>query len=255
MAGHDINYIALSGALSLIGRRGERPLPPVNLLGDFAAGGMLCALGVMIALFERERSGKGQVVDAAMVDGTANLCAFLYGFKASGLWPGERGTNILDSGAPFYDTYETADGGYMAVGAIEPQFYRTLLEGLGLNPEEMPHQMDRDCWPETAQTFTTIFKGRSRNQWCEVFDGSDACVAPVLELGEAPRHHHNLARATFFRGPQDAPAPAPAPRLSRTPGRGSPETPLAGSSSAEIFAELGLSKEEMAKLTEAGIIG
>ncbi|MFQ5352675.1 MAG: CaiB/BaiF CoA transferase family protein, partial [Candidatus Binatia bacterium] len=171
MAGHDINYIALSGALSLIGRKGEKPLPPVNLVGDFAGGGMLCALGITLALFERTRSGEGQIIDAAMVDGAAHLTSFLFGFRAAGLWSGERGTNLLDTGAPFYDTYETADGLFMSVGAIEPQFYAVLLDKLGLNADDMPHQHDHASWPQTAAKFTDIFRSKTRDQWEAIFAG------------------------------------------------------------------------------------
>ncbi len=255
MAGHDIDYIALSGALSTIGRRGDRPLPPVNLLGDFAGGGMLCAFGIVTALFERSRSGKGQVIDSAMVDGAANLATFLYGFRAAGLWSCERGTNLLDTGAPFYDTYETADGKYVAVGAIEPQFYAELLRGLELDPDAMPHQMDREAWPKTRKVFAERFRSRTRDQWCAVFDGTDACVAPVLDLDEAPRHPHNVERSMFVPGPNGARLPAPAPRLSRTPGQAAGDAPVPGRNNREIFLELGLNEREIEKLTTSGAIG
>src|SRR5205085_12180327 len=175
MAGHDIDYIAISGALSLFGRPGDKPLPPINLLGDFAGGGMLCALGIVLALFERSRSGKGQVVDSAMVDGAAHLSSFLFGFFHAGLWSKERGTNLLDTGAPFYDTYRTADGEFMAVGAIEPQFYAKLLEGLGLDGDTLPHQMDRGAWAQTRELFTKTFEAKTRSEWTAIFDGTDAC--------------------------------------------------------------------------------
>jgi alpha-methylacyl-CoA racemase len=197
MAGHDINYIALTGTLSCFGRKGEKPIPPVNLLGDFAGGGMLCAMGIAMALFERTRSGAGQVVDSAMVDGASHLASFLFGFRHAGIFNDERGTNLLDTGAPFYDTYETADGKYMSVGSIEPQFYAALLDGLGLAGEDLPHQYDRERWPETAALFTETFKSKSRAQWTEIFDGTDACVAPVVTLPEALEHPHNVARKTF----------------------------------------------------------
>src|SRR5215468_524844 len=166
MAGHDINYIAISGALSLLGRKGEKPLAPVNLLGDFAGGGMLCALGIALALLERGRSGKGQVVDAAMADGSAYLSTFVYKFRNAGFWRDERGTNLLDGGAPFYETYRTKDGQYMSVGAIEPQFYAALLQGLGLDPAAMPQQMDQASWAATAARFTEIFASKTRDEWC-----------------------------------------------------------------------------------------
>ena len=255
MAGHDINYIALSGALSLLGREGQRPLPPINLLGDFAGGGMLCTLGIMMALFESTRSGKGQVVDAAMVDGAANISTFIFGMKGAGLWPGERGTNLLDGGAHFYDTYETADGKYLAVGAIESQFYAALLGGLGLADEDLPHQMDREAWPLLRNRFGEIFKTRTRDQWCEIFDGTDACVAPILEFEEAASHPHNRARATFVDGVAGQPTPTAAPRLSRTPGAASANAPRPGEDSVDIFSKLGLANDEVDELVKAGVIG
>ena len=213
MAGHDINYIALSGALSLLGRTGERPQAPINLLGDFAGGGMLCALGITLALLERSHSGKGQVVDAAMVDGAAYLSTFIYKFRNAGMWRDERGTNMLDGAAPFYDTYRTKDGQYMSVGAIEPQFYAALLQGLGLDAATMPQQMDQSKWRETAARFSEIFAGKTRDEWCAIFDGTDACVAPVLALGEADTHPHNRARRLLIadRAGQARAGPGPAP--------------------------------------------
>ena len=254
MAGHDINYIAISGALSLIGRRGEKPLAPINLLGDFAGGGMLCALGIGFALVERARSGKGQVVDAAMVDGAAHLSTFIYKFRAAGLWKDERGTNMLDSGAPFYDTYATRDGGYVSVGAIEPQFYAALLKGLGLDPATMPHQLDHSQWPATARKFTEIFATRTRDEWSAIFDGTDACVAPVLALHEAARHPHNAARGTLLTGATGHSEPAPAPRLSRTPGQAGTSMPQPGQHTAEVFGEYGFSGAEIAALKTSGAI-
>ncbi len=254
MAGHDINYIALSGTLSCFGRKGERPLPPVNLLGDFAGGGMLCALGIALALFERERSGKGQVIDAAMVDGAANLATFLFGFRAAGLWSDEHGTNLLDTGAPFYDTYETADGKYVAVGAIEPQFYAQLLEGLDIDAATLSHQFDRDAWPATAARFAEVFKRRSRDKWAKVFDGTDACVAPILTLGEAPEHPHNVTRRAFVES-DGAPTPQPAPRLSRTPGTVGGAAPLPGQHTDEVLRVAGITADEIAALRRDGIAG
>ncbi|MEE8311410.1 MAG: CaiB/BaiF CoA-transferase family protein [Candidatus Binatia bacterium] len=254
MAGHDINYIALSGALSLFGRKGEKPLPPVNLVGDFAGGGMLCALGIVMALFERTRSGKGQVVDSAMVDGAANLATFLCGFRAAGIWSDERGTNMLDTGAPFYDTYETSEGGYVSVGAIEPQFYAALLAGLGLSTDDMPHQHDRQHWAATRTRFTEIFASRTRDEWSAVFDGTDACVAPVLTLGEAPLHAHNRQRGTFVRGLDDVEVPAAAPRLSRTPGTAASTAPLPGQDTTSVLSELGIATDEIESLRAGGVI-
>ncbi len=255
MAGHDINYIAISGALSCFGRKGEKPIPPVNLLGDFAGGGMLCAMGIVMALYERSLSGKGQVIDSAMVDGAAHLSSFIFGFRAGGLWSDERGTNMLDTGAPFYDTYETADGKFMSVGSIEPQFYAQLVKGLGLNPKEMPHQFDRDAWPKTAARFAEVFRSKTRAEWSEIFDGTDACVAPVMGLGEVQDHPHNQARHTFATGLQGAIAPQPGPRFSRTPGKASTEAPLPGADCEAIFAEIGIDAAEFAKLRDAGAIG
>ena len=196
-AGHDIDYIAISGALSMVGRAGESPVPPVNLLGDFGGGGMLLALGILAALVERASSGLGQVVDAAMVDGSALLTSFVYGLRAAGSWQDARGVNLLDGGAPFYDTYATADGEYMAVGALEPQFYAALLAGLGLADAGLPGQHDRDGWPELRQRFTATFATRSRADWEHVFAGTDACVSPVLSLAEAPAHPHARSREAF----------------------------------------------------------
>jgi alpha-methylacyl-CoA racemase len=255
MAGHDIDYIAISGALSLFGRPGDKPLPPINLLGDFAGGGMLCALGIVLALFERERSCQGQIVDSAMVDGAAHLSSFLFGFFHAGLWSKERGTNLLDTGAPFYDTYRTSDGEFMAVGAIEPQFYAKLLEGLSLDADALPHQMDRSKWDEMRELFTRTFASKSRAEWTKIFDGTDACVAPILGLDEAPSHPANVARQVFVDGIGGKPMPAPAPRLSRTPGVGQLTAPLPGAHTDEVLASIGLSAERIAELRAAGAVG
>jgi alpha-methylacyl-CoA racemase len=253
MAGHDINYIAVAGALDPIGHAGERPVPPLNLVGDFGGGGMLLALGILAALYERSRSGQGQVVDAAMVDGASLLTSFIHGMRGQGLWQDERGTNLLDSGAPFYDTYETAGGGYMSVGAIEPQFYAALLHGLGLDGEELPGQLDRERWPEVKARFTEVFKQRTRDEWTAIFDGTDACVAPVLGLGEAPAHPHNAAR-TGFVDVGGLTQPAPAPRFSRTTAE-TPDPPVrAGEHTDAALAEIGLSAAEIAALRESGAV-
>jgi alpha-methylacyl-CoA racemase len=255
MAGHDINYIALSGALSLLGRLGEKPLPPVNLLGDFAGGGMLCALGIALALLERAQSGKGQVVDAAMVDGAAYLSTFVYKFRNAGFWRDERGTNLLDGGSPFYDTYRTKDGQFMSVGAIEPQFYAALLQGLGLDAAAMPQQMDQSRWRETAERFTAIFATKTRDEWCAIFDGTDACVAPVLALGEAGEHPHTRARHLLIGGANGKPEPAPAPRLSRTPGDGSRPQPGIGAHGRAVLGEYGFSDTDIESLVASGAVG
>ncbi|MBO4160310.1 CaiB/BaiF CoA transferase family protein [Micromonospora antibiotica] len=216
-AGHDIDYIAVSGALEPLGRPGERPHAPLNLLGDFAGGGMLLATGVLAALLERERSGLGQVVDAAMVDGSALLTAFLHGMLGDGRWSAPRGANLLDGGAPFYDTYRTADDRFVAVGALEPAFYAALLTGLGLADDPtLPAQHDPDGWPELRRRFTARFAERTRDEWTAVFADLDACVAPVLAPTEAHRHPHNAARGTFVAVGGEV-QPAPAPRFARTP--------------------------------------
>jgi alpha-methylacyl-CoA racemase len=252
-AGHDINYIAVAGALDPVGRAGERPVPPLNLVGDFGGGGMLLAVGVLAALYERSRSGRGQVIDAAMIDGAALLTSFIHGMRGQGAWQDARGTNLLDSGAPFYDTYETADGLYMSVGALEPQFYAALLHGLGLTDEDLPGQLDRDRWPQMRARFTEVFKGRTREEWTEIFEGTDACVAPVLGLGEAPAHPHVTARSGFM-DVGGLTQPAPAPRFSRTPAE-TPAPPVrAGEHTDTALTDLGLSPEEIAELRRRGAI-
>jgi alpha-methylacyl-CoA racemase len=215
-AGHDIDYLAIAGALEPLGRPGQAPHAPINLLADFAGGGMLLAVGVLAALLERDRSGVGQVVDAAMVDGSALLMTFLHGMVAAGAWRGGRGENLLDGGAPFYDTYQASDGGYLAVGSLEPQFYAALLQGLELDGDDLPGQMDRKRWPELRRIFTERFATRTRDEWAEVFAKLDACVSPVLSPREAPEHPHNQARGTFVEV-DGLRQPAPAPRFTRTP--------------------------------------
>lgn len=252
-AGHDINYIAISGVLSAVGRKDEAPVPPVNMLGDFAGGGLLCAFGVICALLERERSGEGQVIDAAMVDGATNLFSFFAAAVAGGMW-GERGTNMLDTGAHFYEVYETADGGYMSVGAIEPQFYAELLDGLGLADEDLPHQMDQDRWPELKERFAEAFRTKTRDEWAEIFESRDACCYPVLDLAEAPKHRHNVERGTQVTGPFDITQPAPAPRLSRTPGAIDRPAPEPGEHTKDVLGEAGLGADEIEELRASGAI-
>ena len=222
-AGHDINYIALAGALAPIGRAGAPPTPPLNLVGDFGGGGMLLALGLLAALVERQRSDRGQVVDAAMVDGAALLTTIFHATEQSGFTTPERGTNMLDSGAHFYDVYETADGKYVSVGSIEPQFYAELLRRLELDAEHFAAQHDRGRWPAYKEELAALFRTRTRDEWCELLEGSDVCFAPVLELSEAPSHPHNQARDTFVEVAGRV-QPAPAPRFSRTPA-GLPSAP------------------------------
>jgi alpha-methylacyl-CoA racemase len=214
-AGHDINYIAVAGVLDLIGRAGQAPVPPANIVGDFAGGGMLLALGVVAALFERERSGKGQVIDAAMVDGAALYTAFMHGMHAAGLWNEPRGHNTFDGAAPYYDTYECADGKYVAVGCVEPPFYQQMLTQLGLNDRELPSQNDRAGWAQLKALIAAKFKQRGRDDWTEVFACTDACVTPVLTSWEAHQHPHNRARQSFIEI-ANVRQPAPAPRFSRT---------------------------------------
>jgi alpha-methylacyl-CoA racemase len=252
-AGHDIDYIALSGALAPVGRAGERPVPPLNLVGDFGGGGMLLAVGVLAALVERGRSGRGQVIDAAMVDGSALLTSFIHGLRAAGLWSDERGTNLLDSGAPFYDTYATADGGHVAVGALEPQFYAALLDGLGLADAGLPAQHDRSGWPELRRRLTEVFAQRTRDEWAQVFTGTDACVAPVLGLGEAAGHPHAVARASFIEV-GGLTQPAPAPRFARSATGIPAPPPRPGADTDPVLADLGLSPEQVATLRASGTV-
>jgi len=252
-AGHDINYIALSGALSLFKRKGEKPVPPCNILGDFAGGGMLCAMGILLALIERGRSGKGQVVDAAMLDGGAYLSTLFYGLFANSLMSLEIGTNMVDGGAPYYQIYETKDGKYMAVGSIEPQFYAQLLEGMGLNPASLPEQNDTRAWPEMIHRFEKIFKTKTREEWEAIFAGRDACVSPVLELDEVGTHPHSKERGllTEIHGLS---RPSPAPRLSRTPAGASAKRRPKNTQSRRVLYELGYSEEQIARFLENGIV-
>jgi alpha-methylacyl-CoA racemase len=253
-AGHDIDYIAISGALGMVGRAGESPVPPVNLLGDFGGGGMLLALGILAALVERAASGRGQVVDAAMVDGSALLTSFVYGLRATGSWQDRRGVNLLDGGAPFYDTYITADGGFMAVGALEPQFYAALLAGLGLTDAGLPAQLDRDGWPVLRERFAAAFAARTRAEWEQIFAGTDACVSPVLSLAEAPEHPHARARDAFVDvgGVQQ---PAPAPRFGRSATGRPAAPPRPGADTDDVLACLGLVAADVADLRARGVVG
>lgn len=253
-AGHDLDYIALSGVLGAIGRRGAAPVPPLNLVGDYGGGGLLAAFGVVAALLEAQATGEGQVVDVAMVDGSALLAQPIYELLGQGWWEDQRGVNLLDGGSPFYDTYETADGRYLAVGPLEPQFFAELIELLGLEAESVPSQLDPAGWPGLRQMLAERFRTRTRDEWMEVFQGSDACVAPVLSLREAPTHPHNRARGTFVEV-DGVTQPGPAPRFGRH-GRVEPApSPTAGADGREILAELGYEPDTLDRLIQAGVLG
>ena len=252
-AGHDINYIALAGALEPLGRAGEQPTPPINLVGDFGGGGMLLAFGICAALIEAGRSGQGQVIDAAMVDGAASLMTMTWSFRHMGIWNDERGTNMLDTGAHFYDTYETADAKWVSIGSIEPQFYAELLRLTGLEGEELPSQMDRRHWGELKERLAGIFKTKTRDEWCEIMEGTDVCFAPVLAMAEAPEHPHIAQRGTFTEV-AGLTQPAPAPRFSRTPGSIERPPAHAGQHTDEVLADFGIDAERVAALRESGAI-
>jgi alpha-methylacyl-CoA racemase len=256
-AGHDINYIALSGTLSMIGRVGEAPVPPLNLVGDFGGGGMLLAFGVVCALLEAGRSGRGQVIDAAMVDGAALLAAMIHGFRAAGMW-GERGTNILDTGAWYYEVYETADGGHISFGSIEPQFVAEMLRITGLAEDAdgqgaLPEQNDHSAWPAMKERVAALVKTKTRQEWCELLEGSDACFAPVLDATEAPTYPHNKERGTFV-DIAGVVQPGPAPRFSRTVAEVAGPPTAAGSHTDEVLADWGFSSGEISDLRQAGAV-
>ena len=250
-AGHDIDYIAVAGVLNAIGRAGDAPLPPLNLVGDFGGGGLLLAFGIACGVIEARTSGRGQVVDAAMVDGAALLAAMFSGFMASGIWRDERGTNILDSGAPWYDTYETRDGRHVAVGAIEAKFYAELLARLDLDAALAKTQHDRTTWPALRETLAARFRERTRDEWAAVFADADACVAPVLTFAESRAHPQIVARGGAIEIDGVA-QPAPAPRFARTPGAATRPPPERGSGGAEALAEWGFGAEEIAALRAPG---
>jgi alpha-methylacyl-CoA racemase len=254
MAGHDIDYIAIGGALWSMGRADSAPVPPLNLVGDFGGGGMLLAFGMVAALLEAARSGQGQVVDAAMVDGAASLMTMIHAFHAHGIWSDQRGSNMLDTGAPFYEVYETSDGKWMAVGGIEPQFYAALLEGLGLSGDpSLPGQMERDEWPAMKERFAAVFKTKTRDEWSAIFDRTDACVAPVLSAWEAHEHPHNVARSTYIEV-EGAVQPAPAPRFSRTPSVVSKPPSPPGADTVSGLVEWGVDEGVVTKLRESGAL-
>ncbi len=252
-AGHDINYVALSGVLSAIGRRDEGPIPPLNLVGDFGGGGLMLAFGVVCGVLEARSSGHGQVIDAAMVDGAANLATFIYGMRSMGVWADERGTNMLDTGAHFYDVYRCADGEYISIGSIEPQFYALLLQHLGLDPATLPRQNDRSAWVQMKQTVADRIATRSRAEWCAVMEGTDVCFAPVLSMAEAPGHPHNVARGTFVEV-DGVVQPGPAPRFSRTPGAVARPAPHPGQHTDEVLTSWGLATDRITELRAAGAV-
>ncbi|MDG1366377.1 MAG: CaiB/BaiF CoA-transferase family protein [Acidimicrobiales bacterium] len=252
-AGHDINYISLAGALDSYGRRGQAPVPPINMVGDFGGGGMYLAFGMVCAILEARGSGQGQVVDAAMVDGAASLMSFIHGFRAMGVWNDERGTNMLDTGAHFYDVYETSDGKYVSIGSIEPQFYAELRETLGLTDPKWDQQMTRNAWPELKDELAAIFKNRTRDEWCELMEHTDICFAPVLSLAEAPQHPHNVHRGTFIEY-EGITQPRPAPRFSRTDSEIQRPPAHAGQHTEEVLVDYGFRADEIALLRDRGAI-
>ncbi len=252
VAGHDINYISIAGALGGIARDGERPLFPMNLLGDFGGGGMLLAFGVLAAVFEAQRSGQGQVVDAAMVEGTAVLSTLIHAMRNGGMWSDTPGTNILDSGAHWYEVYETSDGKFFSVGALEPQFYARLLELLELDPAEYP-QFEPERWPELKRKFAELFKTRTRDAWSALLEGEETCATPVLGLGEAAAHAHNEARGVFVEH-EGVMQPAPAPRFSRTPAQLSTPPRETGADTDAALAAWGVTLERIAALRQAGAV-
>jgi alpha-methylacyl-CoA racemase len=252
-AGHDINYVALTGALHAIGRAGEKPAIPLNLVGDFGGGGLMLAYGMVCALFEAKNSGQGQVVDAAMIDGASTLMASTYAANQVGFWTDERGTNLLDGGSHFYDVYETADGKYISLGSIEPQFYAALLEKLGDDAVHFQNQFDMENWPAMKDRMATIIKGKTRDQWDELLAGADICYAPVLSMSEVRHHPHHQARGTFIDD-GEVWQPAPAPRFSRTPGEIRGHAALIGEHTEEILREFGFSDEDIAGKIASGAI-
>ena len=251
--GHDINYIALCGALAAIGRAGEAPVPPLNLVGDYGGGAMYVAFGIACALVERHSSGRGQVIDAAMSDGAASLMSIFYARRAAGAWVDERGVNAIDGGAPWYDVYETSDGKHIAIGAIEARFYNNLIACIGLDPATLPRQHDRARWGELRARLREAFRQKTRDEWCELLEGHDVCFAPVLSLAEAPAHPHNRARATFIER-DGVMQPAPAPRFSRTPGSVGRRAPERGEGGAAALAEWGFDAAAIAAFRASGAL-
>ncbi|HUN51090.1 MAG TPA: CaiB/BaiF CoA-transferase family protein [Candidatus Sulfotelmatobacter sp.] len=253
-AGHDINYIALTGALYSIGNHGGPPVPPLNLVGDFGGGAMYLAFGIVCALLECRSSGRGQIVDTAMIDGAASLMTGIYGLRAAGRWTDSRGSNILDTGAPWYGVYETKDGKHVSIGAIEAKFYAELLRLTGLDKESLPKQHDRAGWPKLRERLTAVFKGKTREEWCKVMEGSDVCFAPVLSMAEAPNHPHMKARGTFVEV-DGVMQPGPAPRFSRTRAEIQRGPARAGQHTQEALADWGFSAGDIEGLRKAAAIG
>ncbi|MEC9395862.1 MAG: CaiB/BaiF CoA-transferase family protein [Actinomycetota bacterium] len=252
-AGHDINYISLAGALAHMGRHDSGPVPPLNLVGDFGGGGMYLAYGIVCALLSARSTGEGQVVDAAMVDGAASLMSFFYGMLHTGFATEGRGENMLDTGAHFYDVYECADGGWISIGSIEPQFYAELVEKLGLDPDDFADQHERSRWPELKEKVAAMVATKTRDEWDAVLEGSDVCYAPVLTVSEAKEHPHHVARGTFVESGGIV-QPGPAPRLSRTPGQIRRPPAHAGQHTDELLSELGLAADRIAALRAAGVV-
>ena len=251
-AGHDLNYIALTGALQAIGGA-EKPIPPLNLVGDFGGGSLYLAMGICAALFERERSGKGQVIDAAMTDGSASLMSLFYGLKSAGIWADERESNLIDGGAPFYDVYQTADGKFVSIGSIEPKFYALLREKAGLRSEDWDRQMDKSTWPELKKKLTKVMKAKTRAEWDELLEGTDVCYAPVLDMNEAPYHPHNQARETFVKR-SGVMQPNVAPRFSRTQSEIQGDPPRNGEHNDSALQEWGFTDTEVDSLKESGAL-
>ncbi len=253
MAGHDIDYIALTGALHTMGRKGEPPAPPLNLVGDYGGGALYLAFGLLAGIIEAKSSGQGQVVDCAMIDGAASLMTMFYSMRHAGIWSSQRDDNLLDGGAHFYDTYECADGKWLAVGAIEPQFHTVLVKGLGLPEEDFPARMDRAEWPKHSKRIADVIRTRRRDDWMKIFDRTDACVAPVLSMEEAPKHPHNVERETFQTA-FGVVQPGPAPRFSRTTGAINGAPASAGRNSKEVLEAWGIAPDRVAAWLKDGAI-
>ena len=252
-AGHDWNYIALTGVLHAIGRKDEAPVPPLNLVGDFGGGALYLALGIVAALLERVQSGKGQVVDAAIVDGAASLMTLMYGLRAQGMWLDARASNLLDTGAHYAEVYETSDGKWITVLAVEAKFYAELLERIGLRADELPPQNDRKSWPAMKERMAAVFRTKTRDEWCALLEGTDACFAPVLSMAEAPDHRHTKARGTFVTV-EGVTQPAPAPRFSRTPSAIQRPPAAPGQHTDEALRDWGFAPDEIARLRAAGAV-